>query len=405
MSDRRLRQQLVGRLIALGRTSVSGFRPLWPGDHHLAWTPPWSVPTTIRGGAGVSKPGINNSLLEGWKSSRYRQLVAPLVLILAVALVSLLFGENVRLQFRLALVITGIVISLHTFTGNSGVISFGHISFVAIGAFSAGLMSLGVQQKEAVFPELFGIIGHNQIGNLSSLLLAAVLGAIFAFVVGLPLMRLNGLSAGIATFAVLGITRNVLRNWTKIGPGAKTIPGVPETTGTVQAVVGLIVILLVAFAYQHSRFGRRLRASREDAAAARSIGVAIHRERLISFTLSGALGAFAGALYVHYLGSVTTEQVYLDLTFVTLSMLVVGGIGSLWGAVVGGLAVSGIDSFLAEAQNGISIGGSEISTPSGSRDIVLGLLMVLVLLRRPEGLSRGREMVLSVLGRHSRDIH
>ena len=64
----------------------------------------------------------------------------------------------------------------------------------------------------------------------------------------------------------------------------------------------------------------------------------MHRQRLWAFTLSGALGGFAGGLHVHMLGSITTEQVYLELTFMTLAMLVVGGAPSLWGAVVGALA-------------------------------------------------------------------
>ena len=69
------------------------------------------------------------------------------------------------------------------------------------------------------------------VGNAASLLLAAAVGGVFAFLVGLPLMRLSGLAAGIATFAVLEITHNLLREWTKIGPGATTLSLVPESTG------------------------------------------------------------------------------------------------------------------------------------------------------------------------------
>lgn len=319
-------------------------------------------------------------------------LLAPVILIIVVGLVSNLFAADIQLQFRAAIVVTAMVVSMHVFIGNSGVISFGHISFVGVGAFTAGLMTIGPLQKENVFPELFGVIRDNQIGNWASLLLAALIGGLFAFVIGVPVMRLNGLSAGIATFAVLGITRNVLRNWTKIGPGAKTIPGVPETTDMQQAVLGVLIVVIIAFVYQQSRFGRRLRATREDPAASQSIGVNTYGERLLSFTLSGALGGFAGALYVHHLGSITTEQVYLDLTFLTLAMLVVGGMGSLWGAVLGGLVIGGVNSFLAEAEKGISVLGLDFTFPRSSREIVLGALMALALLVRPSGLSGGREL-------------
>ena len=108
-------------------------------------------------------------------------------------------------------------------------------------------------------------------------------------------------------------------------------------------------MIAVAFAYQRSRLGRLLRATREDPAAAQAVGISVYRQRLWAFALSGALAGLAGGLYVHLL-PLTTEEVYLDLTFITLAMLVIGGATSLWGAVVGALAVSGLDSFLAEAE-------------------------------------------------------
>ena len=276
------------------------------------------------------------------------------------------------------------------FSGNSGVVSFGHVSFVALGAFGAGIMSLASTQKAAVFPALFGFIRDNTLGAVTALALAALLGAAFAALVGPAMVRLSGLAAGIATFAVLGIVRNVLRNWTKIGPGAKAIPGVP-TTGVVAAAAGLAAVVVAAWCYQRSGFGRRLRATREDAAAAASVGIRIQRERYVAWVVSGALAGFAGGLYVQFLGSVQVEQVYLDLTFLTLAMLVIGGLGSLWGALVGGLVVSLVNSLLQEAQSGLSVGGAEVTLPSGTREIVLALGMAAVLLVRPTGVTSGRE--------------
>ena len=153
--------------------------------------------------------------------------------------------------------------------------------------------------------------------------------------------------------------------------------------------------IAVAFAYQRSRLGRLLRASREDPAAARGAGVDIHRQRLAAFTLSGALAGFAGALLVHLLGSITTEQVYLELTFLTLAMLVVGGLTSLWGAVVGALAISGLDSFLSQAEQGIHV-GFKLDLPSGTRLVILSTIMALVLILRPSGLTGGRELRLGL---------
>jgi branched-chain amino acid transport system permease protein len=273
------------------------------------------------------------------------------------------------------------------------VLSFGHISFVAVGAWTAGVLSVPAAEKPAIMPNLAHFLRDRTTGNLSSLALAALLGGICALVVALPLMRLSGLAAGIATFGVLEITHNLLRYEERVGPGLNTFSSVPETTGMRQAALGALLVIAVAYTYGRSRFGRLLRATREDAAAARAVGVAVYRQRLIAFTLSGVLAGFAGGLYVHLL-PLNTEALYLDLTFITLAMLVVGGATSLWGAVVGALAVSALDSFLAVAENGVSLLGWNLDLPAGTRVIVVGALMALVLILRPSGLTGGREFRL-----------
>jgi len=321
------------------------------------------------------------------------QLLAPLTLVAVAALVGTLVATSTETYVINALVNVTIVVALYVFIGNSGVLSFGHISFVAVGAWVAGVLSMPVEEKPAIMPNLFAILGDHTVGNVPSLALAAAVGAAYALLVGLPLMRLSGLAAGIATFGVLEITHNVLRYWEKIGPGLSTFSAVPETTGLMQAALGAGLAVVVAFAYKRSRFGRLLSATREDAAAARAVGVSVYRQRLIAFTLSGALAGFAGGLYVHLL-PVNTESVYLDLTFITLAMLVIGGATSLWGAVVGALAVSAVDSFLAEAESGIHVFGQSLDLPAGTRIVVVGALMALVLILRPAGLTGGREFSL-----------
>jgi branched-chain amino acid transport system permease protein len=329
------------------------------------------------------------------------ELAGPVLLVIAVGLLSTTASAANEIYFLNALVAVAIVVAIYVFVGVSGVLSFGQISFVAVGAFASGLMTVPVESKKGVLTTVFPLLRDHTVGNVPSLLLAAALGGVFAFVVGLPLMRLSGLAAGIATFAVLEITHNVLREWTKIGPGATTLALVPETTGVLQATLGALAAIVVAFVYQRSRRGRLLRASREDPAAARGVGVSIHRERLVAFTVSGALAGFAGGLYVHLIGSITTEQVYLELTFLTLAMLVVGGVTSLWGAVVGALAVSGLDSFLSQAESGVHVGFT-LNLPQGTRLVFLSAIMALVLILRPSGLTGGREVRLRLPRRAAR---
>jgi branched-chain amino acid transport system permease protein len=327
------------------------------------------------------------------RSRQAIQLCGPVVLVVVAALLGSVASTSTEGYFVNALISVSIVVALYVFVGNSGVLSFGHISFVAVGAWAAGVLSVPVEEKPAIMPYLFPFLRDHTVGNVPSLLIAAGVGGLYALLVGLPLMRLSGLAAGIATFGVLEITHNILRYYEKIGPGSNTFSSVPETTGLLQAAVGAILVIGVAFGYQSSRFGRLLRATREDPAAALAVGVSVYRQRLVAFTLSGTLAGFAGGLYVHLL-PLNTEALYLDLTFITLAMLVIGGMSSLWGAVVGALAVSGLDSLLAEAENGLQIGGLSVDLPAGTRIVIVGALMALVLILKPSGLTGGRELSL-----------
>ncbi len=324
---------------------------------------------------------------------RLPELLVPALLILATAWLGLEVSVYLHAYFLDTLVKVSIVVALYVFIGNSGVLSFGTISFVALGAWTAGVLTVPSQQKRFTMPGLAHFLVTTTVGNYVSLALAAAVGGAFALAVGLPLMRLSGLAAGIATFAVLGITYNVLTYEQKIGPGQNAFSGVPQTTGIWQAAIAGLICATAAYVYQRTRFGRMLRATREDPAAAAAAGISIYRQRLLAFTLSGALAGFAGGIYVH-LQPLQVNGLYLDLTFITLAMLVVGGAGSLLGAVVGALALNGIYSFFRAATNTVDVFGWHLKVPAGTADIVLGVLMAAVLVLRPNGITGGREFSL-----------
>jgi branched-chain amino acid transport system permease protein len=315
------------------------------------------------------------------------QLAGPIGLLALVGLWGSFLSNARAIEFEHALVFAAIVIALYVFIGNSGVISFGQIGFFLVGAYSAGELSIPADTKSSILPNVFPVIRDHSVGNFWSLVIATAAGGIFAFLVGVPLMRLSGLAAGIATFAVLEITQNVLGNWEKIGPGPLTLSTVPQTTDLWQATVGAIAVACAAFAYQLSPLGRKLRATREDPFAAQAAGIDVHRQRLWAFTLSGALAGFAGGLFIHFQSTITTD-VYLDYTFLTLAMLVVGGSRSLFGAVVGALVISGLDSFLSEAETDAV---SWLHVRAGTSSVVVAAFMAGVLLFLPQGLTGGRE--------------
>jgi branched-chain amino acid transport system permease protein len=323
------------------------------------------------------------------------ELVGPVVLVAVVGLLGTLVTDARAIEFIEALVFVSMVVALYVFVGNSGVLSFGQISFFIVGAYSAGELSLPADTKGDVLRNVFPLLRDHTIGNAPSLVVAAAAGGVLALLVGMPLMRLSGLAAGIATFAVLEITHNILRNWEKIGPGPTTLTSVPETTDLWQATVAAIAVVCLAFAYQRSPLGRKLRAAREDPFAAQAAGIDVHRQRLWAFVLSGALSGFAGGLWVHFQGTFNTDP-YLELTFLTLAMLVVGGVGSLWGAVIGAFVVSGLDSFLNDAENGDV---SWLHAPDGTRLVAVAAFMAAVLVFLPRGLTGVRELRLPRLRR------
>jgi branched-chain amino acid transport system permease protein len=324
---------------------------------------------------------------------RLPELLAPALLVLATALLGLEVSSYLQAYFLDTLVKVGIVVALYVFIGNSGVLSFGTISFVAVGAWTAGVLTVPEDQKRVTMPGLSHFLITHSVGNVGSLALAAGAGAVFALAVGLPLMRLSGLAAGIATFAVLGITYNVLTYEQSIGPGLNAFSSVPQTTGMWQAAIGGLICVVVAYVYQRTRYGRKLRATREDSAAAAAAGISTYRQRLLAFTLSGALAGLAGGIFVHLL-PLQVGGLYLDLTFITLAMLIVGGSGSLLGAVVGALALNGIYSFFSAATNTVDLLGWHLTVPAGTAEIVLGVLMAVVLILRPSGITGGREFSL-----------
>ncbi len=97
-------------------------------------------------------------------------------------------------------------------------------------------------------------------------------------------------------------------------------------------------------------------------------------------------------LLAHFLGTVRVETFYLDLTFLIVAMLVIGGMGSLTGAVAGALVIAGLTELLRQAEVGVDVGGTIVAAPAGLGDAILALIMLLIILFRPKGIAGGREI-------------
>ena len=284
-----------------------------------------------------------------------------------------------------------VVIGLYIFIGNSGILSFGHVSFMAIGAYGSALLTIPPTMKKIVL-DLPPFLTALQLPTIPAALIAGTLSTIFAFVIGVPLMRLSGISAAMGTFASLAIVYVVISNWKEVTGGASALIGLPVYTDIWVALIYALLALGLAYAYQESRHGRRLRASRENEVAALATGINVRRERLIAFVFSAFIVGFGGVLHAHFIGVLSSSSFYLDITFITLAMLVIGGMNSLAGAVTGTIVVSVLGELLRLIEAGFDIGTVHLAAPRGLREVGLSFLMLMILLFRPQGLTSGREI-------------
>ena len=319
-------------------------------------------------------------------------LTVLLVVIAGITVLISLLPASQQHAGMVMLVTAVLVVALHTFTGNSGVLSFGHIGFAAIGAYACALLTIPEGIKGTQLPGLPGFLASAELTTVPAVLLAGVAAGVVAAVIGSALMRLTGLAAGIATLSVLVIVYVVIAQWDGLTHGLQSLSGVPANTTLWSSFAWLVAAILVAYRFQRSRVGLELRASREDAIAAEAIGIDVHRRRYFAFVLSGMMAGVGGALYAQMLGALSPETLYFDVTFVTVAMLLIGGMGSLGGAVIGAVFVSAVTEVTRLVEQGVAIGSAEITAPAGSQGLVLAVLMLVVLIVRPRGLTGGREL-------------
>lgn len=306
-----------------------------------------------------------------------------------------------------ALISVVFVVGLYIFVGNSGVMSFGHTAFMAVGAYAAAWQDCCSATKSFYMPALPKFMLESTVPPPLATVGSGILASLFAAIVGVVIVRLSGIGASIATFAVLAIVNVVFSNWYSLTAGTSTIVGIPYYTDHWVGLLWAVIAIVAAHFYQTSRYGLSLRISREDEVAAKAAGVDIVRQRLIAFVISAFFVGISGALYAHFLGTISVDSFYLDVTFLTLAMLVVGGMNSLSGAVVGVVAISVLIEVLRQFEKGLTVGPLTISVPGGTQEIGLGVAMLLILIFRQNGITGNREIIwpLSRLGAEAGGRH
>jgi branched-chain amino acid transport system permease protein len=331
-----------------------------------------------------------------------RRVAGPLSAIFGLLIVLILletsglaFWQGLFINLGIFLIL---VLSLNLSNGFTGVFSLGHIGFMALGAYLSAILTFPLREKHDYLPNLpawlAGVhfdfhVGSFPLGFLAATLIAALLVSLVALLVGLVLMRLSGHFVAVATLGFLVIVRVILFNADDFTRGSRTFSNVTPYTNLWWVWGWALLTLYAVWRLKRSPFGRSMLAQREDRWAAQSIGIAVMPPRLLAFVVSAFFTAVAGSLYAHFITSFSPTVFYFDLTFRVITMMVIGGMGSVSGSVIGTLLVVG----LAEALRRIE----DITLLYGMSQIILAVIFILIIIFRREGLLGQREIAFDRL--------
>jgi branched-chain amino acid transport system permease protein len=338
------------------------------------------------------------------RPSRLLQRVLPGLFLLAVlaaflATTELAAGEYVR-RIVIGIGINVIlVVALNLSSGFTGVFSLGHIGFMAIGAYAASVLTLPVGLKAVNLPALPGWLGGLALPFLPATLIGGALAMLVAFVVGISLMRLKGAYVSVATLGFMVIVQVVLVNWDQVTRGARTFAGVPSHTTAWNVWAWAAVTVYLVWRIGRSPFGRDMMASRDNEIAARSLGISVVRSRLLAFCVSAFLTGAAGSLWAHFITSFSPKSFYFTQAFSVITMLVIGGLGSVSGSVIGVFLITVVSELLRNAERGLAIGSLRIPPLYGASQVLMAVIFVLIIVFRPQGLMGGRELDLRAIAR------
>lgn len=316
-----------------------------------------------------------------------------------------------RLQLVVLVLIYAIIaVALAVTSGFTGVFSLGQIGFVAIGAYVSALMTVPPLWKdEMTLPglptwlatlDMSGL--HPQLALLLASLAGGIVAALAAVVVGAPLMRLSGHYVAVATMGFLIIVYTIAVNWDTVTAGSRGMSQIPGWTTAWSAFGWAAVCVYASWRLRTGPFGRAMIASRENLLAARGMGIDVLRTRLLAFVFGAFFSGVAGALLAHQIGTIAPSQFYFQTTFLVVTMVVLGGMGSITGAVVGAAIMTALPEYLRGLDEGFVFGNIDTGPLYGLSNIVLAVGFILVMIFRPSGLFGDRELGLGLLARRSR---
>ncbi len=325
------------------------------------------------------------------KSLRGGTIIAAFAV--GIGVLIMLFGEPYQVRLAVAAYVNLIlVIGLQIFMGNSNVANLAHPGFMGLGAYITSIFAVPVMIKQTLIPNAPFGLDEIQLGIVASFIVAVGVTTIVAFLSGLVLVRLSGIAATILTLAILVIIHGIFVHWVDLFRGTQAFYGIPKVVGIEAMMIATTIAILIARLFKDSRIGVQLRASATNMLAAEAMGVNIRALRLIAWVLGGAVCGVAGALYAYYMGTVNARAFFFHAAFLTLAMHILGGMRSVTGAVVGVALVSITMELIRLLESGPVIFGAQLPDLFGLGSLMLGVIIVLVMCLRSDGLMGGLEL-------------
>ncbi len=286
-----------------------------------------------------------------------------------------------------------LALSLNLIYGMTGMFSLGHAGFMAIGAYVSALLVLTPAQKNSmwILEDIYPFLLNLNTPFIISLIIAGIIAAFFGLLVALPVLRLGGDYLGIATLGFAEIIRILITNTPRLTNGSLGLKGIPAHTTLFMSWGCLAVVLICMVSMLRSNFGGVLRAVRDDEVAAKMMGINTFKTKVIAFTLGCFGGGLGGALMGNLITTIDPKMFMITQTYNILMIIVVGGLGSVTGSIIGSVLVTTMLEWLRFVENPITIGSINIPGIPGMRMVIFSLLLIIVIIFRREGIMGMRE--------------
>jgi branched-chain amino acid transport system permease protein len=307
-------------------------------------------------------------------------------------------GSARELLIKELLINLMLVLGLQIFIGSTGILSFGHLAFAQIAAYTVALLTIPVAVKSQQLPDIPFGLGAVNMPAFPATIVAIAVALVVGGLIGIAVVRAGGIAATMITLAVLFVVDQLVKNWQELTKGAGGLSSVPTLNGTMWLWIGGTVGLFTAHSFAETRSGRFAVATREDEIAAPALGIGLFRSRYAAWIVSMGLVGLAGALRVQTIGSTSPKQYTLDVTVLLLAMLVVGGMRTPTGAVVGTIVITVGNEIFRQ------LGDPERLDIDRFPDLFLGVALLAVMLWRPGGMLGDTDLA-AWLRRRTRRAH